>query len=228
MSKQRGLHLRLGRRGLQGLGGRARRLCCRRWLDLLHLLQALQVLEVLLLQVGELLLLQGRLRPLQGLLGKRVWVGLRRREWVRRRRGVGRLRQVLLLELQELLGLQVQDRVRRRGRLWGHLHLAEEHRARRALLAVVHLLLQCLRRRREGLQNLEAETRQGNISSCCTHLTGPSKSGAARLTPRGITLTGGGLQTHSLTSPPCSCAASSEKWTYLYLRPRHQNVEWSK
>lgn len=175
VSEQRGLRLRLGRRGLQGLGWRARQLGRRRRL---HLLQALQVLELLLLQVGELLLLQGRLGALQGRLGELVWVGRRRRERVRRGRGVGLLRQMLLLELQELLRLQVQDGLRRRGRLRGHLHLAEQHCTRGALLAVVHLLLQCLRRCREGLQDLEAEIRQGHVNSCCPHLTGPSESGA--------------------------------------------------
>ena len=73
-----------------------------------------------------------------------------------------------------VLRLQVQDGLRCRGRLRGHLHLAEQHRARGALLAVVHLLLQRLRRRREGLQDLEAEVRQGRVNSCCPHLTSSS------------------------------------------------------
>lgn len=175
MSEQWGLRLRLGWWGLQGLGRRARRL--RRRLRRLHLLQALQVLEVLLLQVGELLLLlQGRLGPLQGLLGELVRVGRRRRERVWWRRRVGLLRQMLLLELQELLRLQVQDRLWRRGWLRGHLHLAEQHSAPGALLAMVHLLLQRLRRRREGLQDLEAEIRQGRVNSCCPHLQAPQRA----------------------------------------------------
>ena len=90
----------------------------------------------------RVLRLQGRLRA-----GRR-----RLREGVRLRRGVGLLRDLRLrLELQDLLGRKVQDRVRRRGRgrrlrqVWlrGHLHLAEQHGTgvRVALLAVVHLML---------------------------------------------------------------------------------------
>ena len=95
-----------------------------------------------------------------------------------RGRALAHLRRTQAEKLQELLRLQVQDGLRRRGRLRGHLHLAEQHCARGALLAVVHLLLQCLRRCREGLQDLEAEIRQGHVNSCCPHLTGPSESGA--------------------------------------------------
>lgn len=99
------------RRGLQGLGRLAGWLYRRRRLHLL-------------LQVGKLLL-QGRL----GLLGELVQVGLWWLEWVQRGWRVGLLQQVPLLELQELLGLQVQDGVRGWGWLQGHLHLAEQHHA---------------------------------------------------------------------------------------------------
>lgn len=150
VSKQLWLRLRLvlglelvrglvrGRWGLwrlaqRGRGGRVH--------VLLLQVQALQLGQLLLLQVLqvllELLLLQGRLRAVRGRL----------REGVRLRRGVGLLGHLRLrLELQDLLRWEVQDRVRRRGRrgrLRGHLHVAEQHGAGAgvALLAVGHLLL---------------------------------------------------------------------------------------
>ena len=113
-------------------------------------------------------------------------------EWVQWGWGVGLLPQVLLLELQELLGMQVQDGVRGRG----HLHLAEQHCTHGALLAVVHLLLQHLYMCQEGLQYLEVEIRQDHVNSCCSQLTGPSKGGAAHPTHHGLTHNSGRLQTH--------------------------------
>ena len=167
-----------GQRGLQGLGWLAGWLCHWRRLHLLW-------------QVGELLL-QGQL----GLLGELVQVGLWCLEWVQWGWRAGLLHQAPLLELQELLGLQVQDGVWGWGWLQGHLHLAEQHHAQGALLALVHLLLQRLHRHQEGLQDLEAEIRQGRVNSCCPPLTGPSESRAAHPTCCGLTLNSRRFQTH--------------------------------
>ena len=97
-------------------------------LPILLLVQALELLQVCEL-VLQRLLLRGELRL----------VGLQRRPKRVRRR----VR--LLLELQGLLGRQVQDgrrrRRRRQMRLRGHLRLAEQRCVRVALLAVVHLRL---------------------------------------------------------------------------------------
>lgn len=106
----------------------------------LWLLQGvLLVLQLCLHLLLQLLLLQLMQLLLQGLLLREgVLMGLWWRERVRLRLGV-RLR---LLELQDLLGWEVQHRGLR---LWlcGHLHLAEENStgAGVALLAGHHLLL---------------------------------------------------------------------------------------
>lgn len=106
----------------------------------LWLLQGvLLVLQLCLHLLLQLLLLQLMQLLLQGLLLREgVLMGLWWRERVRLRLGV-RLR---LLELQDLLGWEVQHRGLRL-RLCGHLHLAEENStgAGVALLAGHHLLL---------------------------------------------------------------------------------------
>lgn len=106
---------------------------------LLVLQRVLLVLQLCLHLLLQLLLLQLMQLLLQGLLLREgVLMGLWWRERVRLRLGV-RLR---LLELQDLLGWEVQHRGLRL-RLCGHLHLAEENSigAGVALLAGHHLLL---------------------------------------------------------------------------------------